>query len=61
MNGLIIPFRDNIPVENRIMPIWSVPQVRWYFPCISRPYGTFGGRKAPLSTNMMSLKGQTTI
>ena len=32
-----------------------------YFPCISRPYGTFGGRKAPLSTDMMSLKGQATI
>ena len=32
-----------------------------YFPCISRPYGRFEGRKATLSTDMMSLKGQATI
>ena len=32
-----------------------------YFPCISRPYGTIGGRNASLSTNMMSQKGQATI
>ena len=31
------------------------------FSCISRPYGTFGGRKAPLSTDMMSLKGQAPL
>ena len=31
-----------------------------YFLCISRPYGTFGWRKATLSTDIMSLKGQAT-